>query len=405
MIRRVLTGALTAAVLTGTVITAASPAGAADLTDLLVTQTNGTVNELVVIGRHADGSLEQLHRVPTGLAGSGHYLNTGNAIVAFPGNMLLAVDAGSNAVSVMQRAGTALTPVSSFFSGGDVPTSLAVHGSRVYVLNTGLPFGNPAGPATRVGPPTVQGFDIDADGHATAIPGARRSLPGACRAYPCTVTDTFGQASVSPDGSTLVITATGRNRVYTLPIAADGSLGRVITTTSTITQPYGYAWTPSGVAVVSGAAGNAIDPAIFGLVMSGRIVRHHWTPLVPSQRTLGAGTCWVAMSADGTRAYAIDAGGAVLRDPAPGVTTFRVSPTGTLTPLGFTSVPFSNTVFPLDSAVSGDGRALYSTSFRQIYAFSLGDRGIAHYTPALNLALGKAGLGDAATGLVDLPLP
>ena len=180
-----LAAGVSALVLTGLGVAAAPGASAetAALTDLLVTETNAAHNELVVLGRHSDGTLEQVQRLATGLAGTANYINTGNAVVAFPGNRVLAINAGSNAVSVVQRTGTTLAPVASFFSGGDVPTSLAVSGTRVYVLNTGLPAVSLSDTEKRIGPPTLQGFTIDAAGNATAIPGARRSLPGACRAY------------------------------------------------------------------------------------------------------------------------------------------------------------------------------------------------------------------------------
>jgi len=374
---------------------------AGPFTDLLVTETNQVPNTVVVMGRHADGTLEQIQRLATGLNGTGKYVNTSGAVMAQGSNHLLAVNTGSNAVSVFTRTGAALALTSNFFSGGDVPTSIGVHGSRVYVLNTGIPEANPAtGNGTRVGPPVVQGFTISDAGIATAIPGARRSMPGACASYPCTKQGLFGQASVSPDGKALMVTDFGHNLVLTMSIAADGSLGPVHSAPSGIPETYGFSWAPDGVATISGTT----DATSLGRVTTGRIVNGRWSPIVRVMPTLGAGTCWTVTSADGTRVYAIDAGAASVDMPHPGVTTFRLNRNGTLTPLGFTRVAFYELVFPLDSVMSADQKSLYSISWKHIYTYDIDANGVAKNAPAKRLWLGDAGMGFGATGLADLPL-
>ena len=377
----------------------ASAAGV--FTDLLVTQTNQVPNTVVVMGRHADGSLEQIQRLATGLNGTGKYVNTGGAVAAQGTNHLLAVNTGSNAVSVFTRTGAALALTSNFFSGGDGPTSIGVHGNRVYVLNTGIPEANPAtGNGTRVGPPVIQGFTVNDAGVATAIPGARRSMPGSCASYPCKEQGLFGQASVSPDGGTLMVTDFGHNLVLTMTIASDGSLGPVHSVPSGIPETYGFSWAPNGVATISGTT----DVTALGRVTTGHIVDGRWSPIVRLMPTLGAGTCWTVTSADGTRVYAIDAGAASVDMPHPGVTTFRLNPNGTLTPLGFTRVAFYELVFPLDSVLSADQKSLYSISWKHIYNFDINANGVATNSPAKRLWLGDAGMGFGATGLADLPL-
>ena len=66
-------------------------------------------------------------------------------------------------------------------------------------------------------------------------------------------------------------------------------------------------------------------------------------------------------------------------------------------------MPFSDVTFPLDSALSGDQRTLYSTSFQRIYVFDIDAAGVAHHAPAKDL-LPAGGLVPGTTGLVDLPL-
>jgi hypothetical protein len=205
---------------------------------------------------------------------------------------------------------------------------------------------------------------------------------------------------VSPDGNTLMVTDFGHNLVLTMTINADGSLGPVSSTPSGIPETYGFSWAPDGVATISGTT----DGTFLGRVTTGRIVDGHWSPIVRVMPTLGAGTCWTVTSADGTRVYAIDAGAATVDMPHPGITTFRLHPNGTLTPLGFTRVTFYGLVFPLDSVMSADQKSLYSISWKHIYNFDIDAAGVAKNAPAKRLWLGDAGMGFGATGLADLPL-
>src|SRR5262249_40141931 len=105
---------------------------------------DNTAGENTVAGfdRHADGTLTPMAGSPfdDGGAGPGHAIaSQGSLQLSADGRYLLAVDAGSNEVSVLrikpdgslQQAGD---PVA---SGGVNPVSIAVSGSLVYVANAG----------------------------------------------------------------------------------------------------------------------------------------------------------------------------------------------------------------------------------------------------------------------------
>ena len=100
-------------------------------------------NTIAGFVRHADGSLTALPGSPfqAGGAGLGAGVASQDAVkFADNGRYLLAVDAGSNQISVLSVGSDgSLTPVpgSPFSSGGVEPNSIAVHDGLVYVSNLG----------------------------------------------------------------------------------------------------------------------------------------------------------------------------------------------------------------------------------------------------------------------------
>src|SRR5258708_12310913 len=106
-----------------------------------------------------------------GGAGTGGIIGSQGALqVTSDGRYLLAVDAGSNQISVLRihRDGR-LRPVegSPFSSGGIEPVSIAVHNSLVYVAN--------AGNKTTGG--NYTGFTLDEDGELSPLSGSTWPLP------------------------------------------------------------------------------------------------------------------------------------------------------------------------------------------------------------------------------------
>ena len=104
--------------------------------------TAGT-NTIGAFDRHADGTLTPEAGSPfaAGGAGTGAGLASQGAIQITPdGRFLLAVDAGSNQISVLRIHGDgslSLVPGGVVSSGGALPDSVAVHGNLVYVANSG----------------------------------------------------------------------------------------------------------------------------------------------------------------------------------------------------------------------------------------------------------------------------
>ena len=106
-------------------------------------QTDNTAgNQVVAYARASDGTLTLAGTYPTGglggqLAGSvvDHLASQGSLQYDAAQHLLVAVNAGSNSVTVFGVHGTRLHQRQIIGSGGQFPVSVAIHGNLVYVLN------------------------------------------------------------------------------------------------------------------------------------------------------------------------------------------------------------------------------------------------------------------------------
>jgi hypothetical protein len=165
-------------------------------------QTDGLAgNQIVAYDRAGDGTLTQAGIYNTGgnggqLSGSvvDHTASQGALTYDRADNLLFAVNAGSNTVSVFAVFGDQLALRQVIGSGGKFPVSVTVHQGTVYVLN-----------AEEGG--SIQGYAVVFD-HLALIPGSHRSL-GLATGNPGEATQfvrTPGQVAFSPDGSKLIVT-------------------------------------------------------------------------------------------------------------------------------------------------------------------------------------------------------
>jgi 6-phosphogluconolactonase len=132
-------------------------------------------NTVAGYDRHADGTLTPIPGSPFVVGGSGTgagIASQGALQVSSDGRYLLAVDAGSNQISVARilpdgsLQPTGQGPVS---SNGANPVSIAVHDGLVYVANQGT--------ATSTGQTNYTGFLLDLFGGLHALPGSTVTLP------------------------------------------------------------------------------------------------------------------------------------------------------------------------------------------------------------------------------------
>ena len=178
--------------------------------------TDNTAGNAVIAYRRAPGgTLTKAGSYPTGglggiLTGSvvDHTASQGALAYDAASGLLIAVNPGSNTISVFRVDGERLTLRQVLPSGGDFPVSVTVHGDHAYVLNA-------------LGGGSLYGYRIDGD-QLAHIPGSYRAL-GLGTTAGSQFTATPGQVAFTSDGSQLLVTtkATG-NDVDVFAVGATG---------------------------------------------------------------------------------------------------------------------------------------------------------------------------------------
>jgi DNA-binding beta-propeller fold protein YncE len=296
-------------------------------------QTDNTAgNSIVAYHRAPDGTLQQAGTYPTGglggvLAGSvvDHLASQGSLTYDPAYGLLIAVNAGSDTISVFGAHGDRLWLRQVIGSGGTFPVSVAVAGNLVYVLNA-------------LGGGSVQGYRIFA-GQLSPLAGSNRSLglnPSASPQF----TNTPGQVAFSPDGSQLIVTTKANgDDIDVFGVLGNGQLTPApVVNSEPGTVPFAVTFDSAGHLVVAEAGTNAL--ATFALSPGGAVT------LLSAVGTGEMATCWVT-SADGLL-FASNAGSG-------SVSGYSVNPAGLLTLLGKTGTDAG----PVDSAASPDGNYLY----------------------------------------------
>ena len=139
-----------------------------------VDDNTAPVNTVAGFDRLADGTLTPMPGSPfaVGGSGTGHPdASQGSLQLSDDGRYLLAVDAGSNEISVLRiKPDGSFQPASApVASGGIDPVSIGLHGSIVYVAN--------AGPGSSPGDTNYTGFRLNPGGQLRPIPDSTYVLP------------------------------------------------------------------------------------------------------------------------------------------------------------------------------------------------------------------------------------
>ena len=293
-------------------------------------------NEIISFKRAADGSLQEGRRFATGGRGSGGnndpLESQGSLTLSQDRTLLFAVNAGSGEISVLQVHGSGLSLADKELSGGSEPNAVAQHGNLLYVLNTG-------------GSSNVVGFRVDGDGKLTRIPRSLSFLSA----------NTSGAASLafSPNGRFLVVTERETNNVDVFSVRNNGTLSPIVINPSVGPGAFAVAFAPNGVALVAetGPSGGQNASAISSYAVSSNGTL---SPISASVPTLGAATCWNAVTPNGEWVYTSNAGSST-------ISGFTIGTHGTLTALPGTIVGTNPTgATNLDIAISSDGKFLYS---------------------------------------------
>jgi hypothetical protein len=303
--------------------------------------TTGT-NTIAGFDRHLDGTLTPMPGSPftAGGAGTGAGLASQGAIqLAGGGRFLLAVDAGSNQISVERvLPGGSLRLSDVVLSHGVLPVSIAVHGSLVYVANAG-----PAGS-------NYTGFRLSPGGSLTPIPGSTIALPSTAQP---------GDVLFNSTGTKLIGTRVGTSQIDSFTV---GFSGRVTAApgspfTAQGLGPFGSEFrpaNPSQLFVSNAHNGTGLGTvSAFADSPSGSL-RSIGTSPYANQQTA---PCWVILTPDSRYLFAVNTGSGT-------ISRYAISWDGQLTLLGSTTVSATAGVGATDPGLSPDGRYLYVNESR-----------------------------------------
>ena len=307
--------------------------------------TAGT-NTIGAFDQHTDGSLTPLAGSPfsAGGAGTGTIIGSQGSIQATAdGNWILAVDAGSNQVSVLAVAsdGT-LTPApgSPVSSGGIEPVSIAVHGDLVYVANEGN--GTTGSNYT--------GFTLGDDGRLTALADSTVPLPPT--ALPGDIL--FNSTGKNLVGIEVGTTDPSTFRIDSFLVGDDGRLTPAAGSPfpAEAAGPFGSEFSPTDphhlyVSNAHDGAGNGSVSA-FSVNPNAKVKSITGSPFANGQTA----PCWVEISHDGRYLFAVNTGSTTL-------SSYRILANGSLGLLGTTPFSSGTGIRPFDAGLDAAGDHLY----------------------------------------------
>lgn len=307
------------------------------------------MNTIGAFNRLADGKLVPMHGSPfaAGGVGAGTLFPVGPASqgalqLSSDGKYLLAVDAGSNQISVLHIGPDGeLSPVGGgpVSSGGIEPVSIAVHGNLVYVANDGN--GNTGSNYT--------GFTLNSGGHL--FPLGHSTVPLANTATP-------GDVFFSPDGTHLVGTEIGTSLIDSFVVGSDGRLtaapGSPFPAQGTGSFAGEFSPTDFSHVYVSNAhnaGANSGTISAFRVASDGELSSIGASPFPDFQTA----PCWVEITHDGQYLFTVNTG-------STSISSFEILADGSLSLLGAAGMhnPEPGTaVMPFDARLDPTGNFLY----------------------------------------------
>jgi 6-phosphogluconolactonase len=303
-------------------------------------------NTIGAFDQHTDGSLTPMNGSPfsAGGAGTGTIVGSQGSIQATAaGNWVLAVDAGSNQISVLDVGSDgSLTPApgSPVASGGIEPVSIAVHGDLVYVANEGN--GSTGSNYT--------GFTLGDDGRLTPIANSTVALPATALPgdilFNGTGKNLIGVEVGTTDPSTFLIDS--------FLVGADGRLTPAAGSpfAAEAAGPFGSAFSPTDPhhLYVSNAHGGTNNGSVsaFSVNPNAKLKSITGSPFPDGQTA----PCWVEISRDGRYLFTVNTGSTT-------ISRYRILANGTLSLIGSTPFSSGGGIRPFDARLDVSGEHLY----------------------------------------------
>lgn len=297
------------------------------------------VNTIAAFDRHSDGTLTPTPGSPFIAGGYGASAPSQGALqLSSDGRYLLAVDAGSNQISVLYvNQDGSLRPVngSPVWSGGTTPVSIAVWGNEIVVGNDG----NTSGGAN------YTAFRLNAGGH----------LSQTSWSYTLPAPTTVGDVLFSPDGTHLIGTRVDSSLIDSFIVNPDGSFS-VAGGSPFAAQgygPFGSKFRPTNasqlyVSNAHNSSGGAAPGTVsaFGVAGDGSFSSIGASPYPTGQ----IAACWVEISHSGQYLFAVNTGSG-------SVSSFAIAADGSLSLIGSTALTGAHGA--LDAGIDPSDSFLY----------------------------------------------
>ncbi len=326
-------------------------------------------NRVVAFDRMSDGSLNPARSFATGGTGTGGGLgNQGALAISDSGNWLLAVNPGSDSVSVFFVFGNYLLRTDIRPSGGVRPVSVAIENDVVYVLNAGSD--------------SLQGYKLSIYGRLTPIADSKTPLSGTGTGA--------AQVGFNRDGDLLAVTEKATNLVLSFPVDGDGALGAANVQASPAPTPFGFAFGRRDHLLVSEAAGGAAGASTLS---SYRLGAGGSASVVTAASPSGqSAACWVVTTRDGRYAY-------VSNTASDNLSAYRVAGNGAVGLLAGNQIAASTGAgsAPTDMALDRNSKYLYVLNPRNSTLSALR---VAADGSLQTIETQASGLPASATGLV-----
>ena len=299
-----------------------------------VNDNSADTNTIAAFDRHADGTLTAItgSPFPAGGSGTGAGIGSQGALQeSADGKYLLAVDAGSDQISVLRigpEGDLQLVSGGLVSSGGSEPVSIAVHGGLVYVANGGSGGSN------------YTGFTLNGGGHLRPLDGSTVTLPEGSEP---------GDVLFNGTGTSLVGVRVNTSLIDSFAVGRDGRLTAAPGSPFEAQGPgpFGSEFRPTNPSqlFVSNAHGGpeAGSVSAFSVAGDGTLSSIGASPFADHQTA----PCWVEITHDGRylfttntasdtiSRYAIETGGSLellgstpLKTAHAGVFDARLSPDG-----------------------------------------------------------------------------
>lgn len=299
--------------------------------ETLYTLSNAAVqNEVLAFQRADDGRMEAIGSYATGGVGTGRGLgNQGALALSENKRFLLAINAGSNDVSVFRIERDGLKLVDRTAEQGLTPVSVTVSHNRAYVVNSG--------------DDSIFGFEFNpANGKLKPLAKSYRKL-SAQGSGPA-------QISFDRDADALVVTEKATNKITSFSLTEQGLPHSRHVVDSSGTTPFGFSFGRHGQFFVAEAQGGAVNGAT---VSSYQLAEDGSAHLIDGAIAVGqTAACWLVTTPNGRIAFTADT-------PASAISSFAIDRTGHLSLLNSKA---AEEIRPTDLAMATDGSVLYTLS-------------------------------------------